>query len=270
MAALRDSFGIVDTVLFTVGDNVVTIGTLLALLVASLLLLTVARVLQNRLLRHLLRRSHLDRSMQQTIGTLVHYAVLTIGFIIIMQNVGIDLSAFGVLAGALGVGVGFGLQNIFSNVISGVIVMFERPVRIGDRIEIGGNEGDVIAIRARSTVLRTSRGATVIVPNQKFITEYVKNWESRGELSSLLLPFRIVREHDVEEIRAAIGEALKSRPEPALDPPPRVFFTGADAGGYQFEAQVWLDGDPMQRAEMQTGLMIEVHRRLARRGMKLA
>jgi small-conductance mechanosensitive channel len=270
MTPLLDRFSVANIVLFTLGDTHVTVGTLLAFLIAVLMLLLISRALQNWLIRRLLQRSHLDRSMQQTIGTLLHYAVLVIGFTVIMQNAGVDLSAFSVLAGALGVGVGFGLQNIFSNVISGVIVMLERPVRIGDRIEIGGNEGDVIAIRARSTILRTNRGATVIVPNQKFITEYVRNWESRADVTSLLLPFKVARDHDAEEIRAEIAAGLSMQAEVAGDLPPIVFLTGADAAGYQFEAQVWLAGDPMQRAQAQTRLITEVHRRLAAHGMKLA
>ena len=267
---MTDLQALSQTVLFSLGDKAITVGTLIGFLVAVALLLLLSRLLQTWLIGRVLRHSHLDRSTQQTIATLLHYAVLVIGFALIMQNAGIKLSAFSVLAGAFGVGVGFGLQNIFSNLISGVIVMVERPVRVGDRIEIGGNEGDVIAIKARSTVLRTSRGATVIVPNQKFITEYVRNWESRGELTSLLLPFKLVREHDPEAIRRTIAEVLTACADVARALPPRVFFTAADAGGYQFEALVWLSGEPMQRADVQTRLLVEVHRRLAERGIKLA
>lgn len=265
-----ERFGVRDFVLFTIGDNRITVASLLVFLIAVLLLLTLSRLVQRWFIGRLLRRSHLERATQETIGTLLHYAILVIGFAVIMQNAGIDLSAFSVLAGAFGVGVGFGLQNIFSNVISGVIIMLERPVRIGDRIEIGGMEGDVVAIKARSTLLRTGRGALVIVPNQKFITEYVRNWESRADLTSLQIPVKVARGVDPLAAREEIAAALAGRSDIAADPPPQVYFTAADAAGYLYDVQVWLAGDPVHRAAVMSALLAAIQRRLAEKDVKPA
>jgi len=145
--------------------------------IALIVLFWFTGLLRRWLDRRLAGYTHIDEATRQTIGTLVRYTTLMIGFLVIMQAAGINLTTFNVVAGAVGVGVGFGLQNIVSNFISGLIVMFERPVKIGDRIEVGGIEGSVVAIGARATTVLTVDNVAAIVPNQKLIIETVKNWQ---------------------------------------------------------------------------------------------
>src|SRR5205085_7299792 len=136
--------------------------------------------------------------------TLVRYTTLVIGFLVIMQAAGINLTTFNVVAGAVGVGVGFGLQNIVSNFISGLIVMFERPVKLGDRIEVGGVEGSVTDIGARATTLLTLDNVAAIIPNQKLITETVKNWQHGSGTWQLRIAIAAKYGSDLNAVREAM------------------------------------------------------------------
>src|SRR5437667_12331509 len=128
------------------------------------------------LFNRFLTRSGLDRSLQHAIAQIVGYVVLIVGIVIVLDNAGIHLGALTVFAGAVGVGVGFGLKNIASNFISRLVIRAERPIAIGDRIEVAGIVGQVKQIRARSTVIMTNDGIAMIVPNEKFIDSPVHNW----------------------------------------------------------------------------------------------
>lgn len=272
MRTLLQDLAALDVTLFNIGGKPITTVSAVVLLLSVLALSVLARWSRYWLTRRLLRQSGLNISTRETIGVLLQYAVLLIGFTVIMQTAGIDLSSLSVFAGAVGVGIGFGLQNIVSNVISGLIVMFERPIRIGDRIEIGGFEGDVLAINARSTVLGTARGARVVVPNQKFITEYLRNWDVDNALdtTTLLLPYRLAPAQDFERIRQVLYEAALAVTGVEPKPAPQVFLTAVDSAAQSVELQVWLRGDAVARAQVQTALLQASHRALAEAGLRLA
>src|SRR5881409_4068650 len=127
------------------------------------------------LFNRLLAQSGLDRSLQYAVAQVVSNIVLVVGIFIVLENTGIHLAALTVFAGAVGVGLGFGLQNIASNFISGLVILAERPITIGDRVEVAGIAGQVEHIRARSTVIRTNDNIMMIVPNTKFIDSPVTN-----------------------------------------------------------------------------------------------
>ena len=272
MDALLAYLNFLNAPLFTIGQKSVTATSLLVFILALLLLIWFAGAMQRWLNHRLLARTHLDLSTRETVGTLLRYAVLVLGAMVLMQTIGINLSSLSVLAGAVGVGVGFGLQNIFSNFISGLIVMFERPVKIGDRIEVGGFEGDVVSIQARTTTLRTNRGATVIVPNQKFITEFVRNWDSGlhgGNTTSLTLPLKVAHEADPAAVGKSVVETAAAQPGILQSPAPAMFLVTADASGYTFELQVWLRGDPVERSKLLSTLLAAIHRQLQAQQIKV-
>src|SRR5205823_4628824 len=128
------------------------------------------------LFTRLLVNSGLDRSLQYAISQIAANAVLIIGIVVVLENTGIHLAALTVFAGAIGVGIGVGLQGIASNFISGLVILAERPIAIGDRVEVAGVAGQVQHIRARSTVILTNDNIAMIVPNKKFIEDSVTNW----------------------------------------------------------------------------------------------
>lgn len=249
-----------DISLFTLDQTAVRVSTILKTLLALVILVAITRWLRNRVVK-LLQHSPLDVGTRMTIATMLQYVLLIFGISLIMQNVGLKLSALSVLAGAIGVGLGFGLQNIVSNFVSGLIVMFERPVKIGDRIEIGGIEGDVVAINARSTVLRTVRGAAAIVPNQKFITETVRNFASGDGVSALQLTFKLANSQDPEQGLRVVRESLDAIRDSLAPREPEVNITGMDAGGMTIETVAWVRGDVSQRGQLQSRLLVEIRRR---------
>src|SRR5258706_2386593 len=196
MGNLSDSLHAWDIALFKIGKTEVAVSDLIAILVSVSLLFILAGWLKQWVANRLLARSHLDYGTRQAIGTIARYVVLVAGFMIIMQTAGINLSTFNVLAGAVGVGVGFGLQEIVKNFISGVIIMFERPVHIGDRIEIAGDYGEVADIGARCIKMTTPDGITVVVPNSKLITENVRNLHGPESSAPLQVTVNVSRESD--------------------------------------------------------------------------
>jgi len=153
MEALRQLWGYP---LFRVGDGALTVGAIATVILSFVALYLVSLGVKRLITRRLLTRTSLDLGAREAIGALVRYFVLVLGSIVIIQSAGIDLTALNVLAGAIGVGIGFGLQTIASNFISGIIILLERPIKVGDRVEVGNIDGRVVAIGARATTVITN------------------------------------------------------------------------------------------------------------------
>ena len=187
----------------------------------------------------LLPKSTLDRSAQQAIATVGHYVIVLVGLLVILQTVGVDLTTLNVIAGAVGIGIGFGLQNVASNFISGLIILFERPIKIGDRIEVGNVEGDVIEIGARSTTVLTNDNIAIIIPNSKFITENVINWKHRDPRLRFRVAVSVAYGSDVVLVRDLLLNVAKTNPDVLEEPPPSVQLTEFGDNGLQFVLLVW-------------------------------
>jgi small-conductance mechanosensitive channel len=165
--------------------------------------------------------------------------MLFVGLLVILQTLGIDLTALSILTGAVGLGVGFGLQNVASNFISGIIILFERPVRIGDRIAVGDVEGDVVRIGARSTTVLTNDNIDIIIPNSKLITENVVNWTHRDPTVRFRIPISVGYNMDVRTVEKALLEAAASVEEVLETPLPAVRFLSFGDNGLDFELRAW-------------------------------
>ncbi|HEX9740521.1 MAG TPA: mechanosensitive ion channel domain-containing protein, partial [Ignavibacteriaceae bacterium] len=162
--------------IITISKTEITIWTILYFIFLTFILFYITGKLRKWIVYNLLAKSKIDLGVRVAVGTIFRYVVLTIGLIIVLQTVGIDLSTVTILAGALGIGIGFGLQNITNNLVSGIIILFERPIKVGDRVEIGNVSGDVIKISMRSTTIVTNDNISIIVPNSEFISSRVINW----------------------------------------------------------------------------------------------
>lgn len=195
------------------------------------------RFLFNRFLVH----SGLDRSLQYAISQIASNLVLVVGVFIVLQNTGIHLEALTVFAGAVGVGIGFGLQNITSNFISGLVILAERPITIGDRVEVAGVTGQVVKIRARSTVVVTNDNITTIVPNQKFIDSPVTNWTFGDPRVRFRIPVGVAYGSDTDLVRKKLIEVGEEDPHTLKDPAPSVFFVGFGDSSLNFELVAWSD-----------------------------
>ncbi|PYK16599.1 MAG: hypothetical protein DME55_11875 [Verrucomicrobia bacterium] len=191
------------------------------------------------LFTRLLAQSGLDRSLQYAIAQVVSNIVLVVGIFIVLENTGIHLAALTVFAGAVGVGVGFGLQNIASNFISGLVILAERPITIGDRVEVAGIAGQVEHIRARSTVIRTNDNIMMIVPNTKFIDSPVTNWTYGDRRVRFRIPVGVAYGSDVAKVRDLLLAVAHEDPHTLKEPAPGVFLEQFAENSIDFKLVVW-------------------------------
>jgi small-conductance mechanosensitive channel len=191
------------------------------------------------LFNRLLAQSGLDRSLQYAIAQVVSNIVLVVGIVIVLENTGIHLAALAVFAGAVGVGVGFGLQNIASNFISGLVILAERPITIGDRVEVAGIAGQVEHIRARSTVIRTNDNIMMIVPNTKFIDSPVTNWTYGDRRVRFRIPVGVAYGSDVNKVRDALLAVAHENPHTLKEPAASVFLDQFGDSSIDFKLMVW-------------------------------
>lgn len=186
-----------NTELFSLGKSDITLKTIFVFTLSLFLLFFLTSRFSSFLVKKVFPRYKLSIGVSEAIATIIRYVLIIIGLYVIIQSAGIDMSAIGLLLGALGVGIGFGLQNITSNFISGIIILFERPVKVGDRVEVDGLNGNIVNISARATTIITNDNIAVIVPNSDFISRQVINWS-----------------HNNEQVRLnmAVGVAYKENP----------------------------------------------------------
>jgi small-conductance mechanosensitive channel len=246
-----------------------TFGKLIVLAVLLSLLLYFNRRVTRWVVDSLLARRHLEIGVQLAVSTLVRYAVATVGVVVILEAVGIDLSAFAVMAGAVGVGLGFGLQNVTSNFVSGLIILIERPIKVGDRVEIGGISGEVRRIGARATTIVTEENIAIIVPNSQFISEHVTNWSHTGELTAFVVRVRVGWRTNAEATRQALLEVAAEHPHVLRDPAPEVELLDL-RNGMLFALQVWSTQYLQGEARLKSELNFAIRERLGRRGIEAA
>jgi small-conductance mechanosensitive channel len=223
------------------------------------------RVLFNRFLV----RSGLDRSLQYAIAQIVSKFVLVVGVLIVLENTGIHLAALTVFAGAVGVGVGFGLQNIASNFISGLVILAERPITIGDRVEVAGVVGQVQQIHARSTVIVTNDNIAMIVPNSKFIDSPVTNWTYGDPRVRFRVPVGVAYGSDVNKVREALIAAGKSNSHVLEDPAPSVFLKEFGESSIHFELVVWSSEMSHRPSRFKSDLNFAIEEKLREAGIEI-
>ena len=230
--------GFLETPLFKLGGAQITLLSVLYFLLLLILLVYLSGKGKSLVNRVLARRG-VDLGVREATGAIVRYLLLFIGLLVILQTIGIDLTALSILTGAVGLGIGFGLQNIASNFISGIIILFERPVRIGDRIAVGDVEGDVIRIGARSTTVLTNDNIDIIIPNSKLITENVVNWTHGERKVRFRIPVSVAYSVDVRKVEQALFEAAKDVYDVLETPAPVVRFIQFGENGLEFELRAW-------------------------------
>jgi small-conductance mechanosensitive channel len=231
--------GLLEQPLLSLGNARITIGTVLYVVLIVLVLWVVAARMQRWLTDGPMLRTRLDASGRHAVGTLTRYAIILIGLLVVVQTAGIDLTTLNVLAGALGLGIGFGLQTIVANFIAGLIIMFVRPIKIGDRIVVGETEGDVVSIGARGTTVVDNDGIAVIVPNLSFITENVINWKYSGNEVRFKIPVSVAYGTDARKVEAALLKVAKEDDDILEQPAPAVRLMEFGDNGVLFELRAW-------------------------------
>ena len=216
-----------------------------------------------------LARRGVDVGLREALGVILRYALISLGAIVILQSAGIDLTSLNVLVGAIGVGLGFGLQNITSNFFSGLILLFERPLKIGDRIEIGGVVGEVREIGARATTIVTDESVATIVPNSQLVSERVTNWSRPSRLTAYVLPFYAAHTADPELIRQLLLAAAGRQAGVLAEPPPAVEFAEVGPAALRFQLHVWSAEHLKKAGALKSDLNFEVWRQLAQAGVAI-
>jgi small-conductance mechanosensitive channel len=221
------------------------------------------------LFNRFLAKSGLDRSLQYAIAQIVSNIVLIVGIFIVLDNAGIHLGALTVFAGAVGVGVGFGLQNIASNFISGLVILAERPITVGDRVEVAGIAGQVQHIHARSTVIVTNDNITMIVPNSKFIDSPVTNWTYGDPRVRFRIPVGVAYGSDLEKVREALVAAGKENLHTLKDPEPSVFLEKFGQNSIDFELVVWSSEMSYRPRRYRSDLNFAIEKKLREAGIEI-
>ncbi|PYJ02617.1 MAG: mechanosensitive ion channel protein MscS [Verrucomicrobia bacterium] len=221
------------------------------------------------LFNRLLADSGLDRSLQYAIAQILSNIVLVVGIFIVLENTGIHLAALTVFAGAVGVGVGFGLQNIASNFISGLVILAERPITIGDRVEVAGIVGRVQQIRARSTVILTGDNIAMIVPNSKFIDSPVTNWHYGDPRVRFRLPVGVAYGSDVKKVQEALIAAAREHSATLNDPEPTAFLEKFGDSTIDFELVVWTQEMSYKPRRFRSDLNYLIYEHLTAAGVEI-
>jgi len=253
---------LLDFPLLRAGHTQFTLGHLLELIV-FLIVVFVGEVMFRRVfLARVLQRTRLRTSVQFAIGQIVRYTFLVLGIYLSLTAVGIDLSSLAFLAGALGVGVGFGLQNIISNFVSGLIILAEQPIAIGDRVEVGGSIGRVTEINLRSTTMVTSDNICIIVPNSNLITGTVINWSHGDPRVRTRLPLGVAYGTDVEKLRTILLQVADQHPDVLKQPEPDLIFVGYGESSINFELAVWSTLTLDKPLRFKSALYYAMHKKL--------
>ena len=221
------------------------------------------------LFNRFLVNSGLDRSLQYAVSQIVSNIVLVVGVFIVLDNAGIHLATLAVFAGAVGVGIGFGLQNIASNFISGLVILAERPITIGDRVEVSGVTGQVQQIRARSTVILTNDNITMIVPNTKFIDSPVTNWTYGDPRVRFRVPVGVAYGSDLEKARTALLEVARENPQVLDEPLPTVFLEAFGGSSINLELVVWSKEMSYRPRRFRSDLNFAIARKLREAGVEI-
>jgi small-conductance mechanosensitive channel len=235
----RDAMGTALAAGVARGNLSLTVGDLVAFAVTVWLAFVVSRLARFVLEEDVYPRVSLARGIPYTVSTLLHYAILLLGFIFAVAAMGVDLNRVTILVGAFGVGIGFGLQAVVNNVVSGFILLFERFIQVGDAIQIGDLAGEVRRIGIRSSMVRTWEGAEVIVPNGILTSEKLSNWTLSDRLRRVDVRVSAAPGSDAARVLTILRETAAAHPGVLREPAPLAFFMGFIPTGLDFELRAW-------------------------------
>ena len=237
---LASSFLLIfNKTLFTIGESDISIGTIIIFFLSFYLLIFTSTKARKLILSKILHKSKLKKPFRESIANGVRIAMMLIGTIIIIQAVGIDLSALSLLAGALGVGIGFGFQKVTDNLISGLTILVEEPIKVGDRVEVGDVSGDIVNISLRATTIITNDNISIIVPNSEFVSSQVINWSHNNRIVRFRIPIGVSYDEDPEIIRKLLMEVADENENVQKEPKAKVFFDGFGDSSLDFMLGIW-------------------------------
>jgi len=254
---------------FKIGGLAITPVFLMKATAFLFVLMTISHLVQRVLLSRLLKHVNIGEAQKFALGRFLTYALFLGGVFIGLQSLGVNLNSLVVFGGAVGVGVGLGLQNVVSNFVAGLILLVEQPIRIGDRIETADTLGDVVKIAARSTWVRTNDNVVLIVPNSTFINNSVTNWTVNDPRVRIGLSVGVGYNSDPDQVRDIMLAAAKAHPQVLADPAPDVIFVDYGDNSLNFKLRVWTQQRTHTPLVLQSDLYFALFRKFTEHGIEL-
>ena len=253
---------------FQIGSFRLSITDLMFAVIIFVALLTATRWLQRLLETRVFPQTRLDAGMRNSLKSTVGYVGLIVAVAVAISTAGIDLSNIAIIAGALSIGIGFGLQNIVNNFVSGLILLAERPIKIGDWIVVGEHEGFVQRINVRATEIRTFQQSSVIIPNSELLSSALVNWTHKDAMARVEIPVGVSYGADVDLVRDTLIEVAASHPEVMPEPEPFVLFTAFGGSSLDFELRCFVP-QAGRRVRIATAMRFEIVRLFRERGIEI-
>jgi small-conductance mechanosensitive channel len=258
MEAIRFAFGKSDISLLSIVQGVLSSGLVMVLV------LWISATLERKVLRDTVA----DLSLRKVAGNAIRAVLLLVGFLFALSAVGVDLTALSVLGGALGVGLGFGLQKLAANYVSGFVILAERSLRIGDTVRVDNFEGVVADIKTRYTLIRAGNGRESIVPNEKLITERIENLSSADARVLVTIDIAVGYDSDVDRVQQELAAAATETQDVLAEPAPAVRLMRFGADGLEFQLLFWV-GEPRLQVPARSDVSLAVLRRLRAAGIDI-
>ena len=254
---------------FTFGRITVSVSSVINGAAVILVTIFLARWTSTLLERRISSRRHIDPGLRYTICRLVRYVVVAIGALVALRLAfGLDLTSIAVIFTALSVGIGFGLQYIAADIASGFILLFERPIRIGDRITIGDDEGDVKSINLRTTVVTTNDQIAIIVPNSKLVSQRVINWSYADPRARIAIPVGVADDSDIQLVTGTLIEAATGVPNVLPEPKPTVQFLKFGDYSLDFRLLVWTN-QPRRHMQLRSDINYRIAQLFRERSIRI-
>ena len=253
---------------FKVGNIVIEPVNILLGLVVFFIGLALVRLLVMWLERRVLARADMDDGIRHSILTVARYTGIVGAFLVAISVAGVNLASLALFGGALGIGIGFGLQTIVNNFVSGLILLAERPIKAGDWIKVSGGEGVVRRIKVRSTEIETFDRCTIIIPNSQLISEPVSNWFHATRMGRVRVPVGVSYDADPDTVADILLKCAKAHPRALANPAPFVLFTGFGESSLDFELRVYI-GDAGYLASTASDLRFAIFRELKKAGIEI-
>ena len=269
---LSDIMGLVETFmnfkLFEINKTAVTPSSILMFLIFIAFFAMTSRVLQRVLRAQVFSRMSIDTGMQYTLTRITHYLIMIVGAVVAFQFIGIDLTGLAIILGFLSVGIGFGLQNITSNFVAGLILLLERPIKVGDRVILGNQEGDVVEIKMRSTTIRTLNNIAVIVPNSEFVSSKLENWSYGDQNVRVDIDIGVSYESNLEMVMRSLLEVAGEHAEVLKHPAADVLHMGFGDSAWNMRLRIWLE-HPRRHPQVRSEINCAIVQKFRQNGLEI-
>lgn len=266
---LEDATNQLMVIGFNLGEQRVNLGLVLTAGGIFYGTFMLSEILQRLLTDEIIIKRRVAKGVRHAMGKLIHYIIIIIGFLLSLSILGFEITKLTIMLSALGIGIGFGLQNIVNNFMCGLILLFERPVRVGDTIELGGKWAEVKRIGLRATVVQTADQADVIIPNADLISNQVTNWTLTNRRVRLTIPVGVAYGSNIPLVIETLAECPGEYEKVAKLPLPQVLFLSFGASSLDFELRVWVT-DSDHRLSVQSDLHQEIDRRFRENNIEIA